>query len=68
MEKFILTFRKKKSHGSVLVGSDPHELAAGFEVVCQMKGTHIGALELASFKSFEIGLLRNRPLCFWTTK
>ena len=41
MEKFILTFRKKKSHGSVPVWSDPNELAAGFEVVCQMKGTHI---------------------------
>ena len=28
-------------HGSALEGSDPHELAAKFEV-CQMKGTHIG--------------------------
>ena len=27
-------------HGSALEGSDPHELAGGFEV-CQMKGTHI---------------------------
>ena len=31
-------------HGSALEGSDPHELAGGFEV-CQMKGTHIGASE-----------------------
>ena len=28
-------------HGRALEGSDPHELAGGFEV-CQMKGTHIG--------------------------
>ena len=53
------------SHGSALVGSDPHERAPGFEV-CQMKGTHIGASELTLFKSYEIGLLRIRPLCFWT--
>ena len=26
------------SHGSALEGSDPHELAGGFEA-CQMKGT-----------------------------
>ena len=48
------------AHGSALEGSDPHELAAGFEV-CQMKGTHIGASELTLFKSYEIGLLRIRP-------
>ena len=51
------------AHGSALVGSDPHEKAPGFEV-CQMKGTHIGASELTLFKSYEIGLLRIRPLCF----
>ena len=28
------------SHGSALVGSDPHELAPLYEV-CQMKGTYI---------------------------
>ena len=50
-------------HGRALEGSDPHELAGGFEV-CQMKGTHIGASELTLFKSYEIGLLRIRPLCF----
>ena len=50
-------------HGSALEGSDPHEKAPGFEV-CQMKGTHIGASELTLFKSYEIGLLRIRPLCF----
>ena len=50
-------------HGSALEGSDPHELAAGFEE-CQMKGTHIGVSELTLFKSYEIGLLRIRPLCF----
>ena len=50
-------------HGRALEGSDPHELAGGFEV-CQMKGIHIGALELTLFKSYEIGLLRIRPLCF----
>ena len=44
-------------HGSALEGSDPHELAAGFEV-CQMKGTHIGTSELTLFKCYEIGLLR----------
>ena len=46
-----------------LVESDPHELASKFEV-CQMKGTHLGASELTLFKSYEIGLLRIRPLCF----
>ena len=50
-------------HGRALEGSDPHELAGGFEVG-QMKGTHIGASELTLFKSYEIGLLRIRPLCF----
>ena len=54
-------------HGRALEGSDPHELAGEFEV-CQMKGTHIGASELTLFKSYEIGLLRIRPLCFWTIK
>ena len=49
------------SHGSALVGSDRHELAPRFEV-CQMKGTHIEASELTLFKSYEIGLLRIRPL------
>ena len=49
------------SHGSALEGSDPHELAPGFEA-CQMKLTHIGASELTLFKSYEIGLLRIRPL------
>ena len=44
-------------------GSDPHESAPGFEV-CQMKGTYIGSSELKLFKSYEIGLLRIRPLCF----
>ena len=34
--------------GSGLEGSDPHELAAGFEV-CQMKGTHIAVSELTLF-------------------
>ena len=29
-----------------------------------MKGTNIGATELTLFKSYEIGLLRIRPLCF----
>ena len=48
-------------HGSALKGSDPHELAPGFGA-CQMKGTHIGASELTLFKSYEIGLLRIRPL------
>ena len=43
-------------HGSVLEGSDPRELAAGF-VVCQIKGMHIGASELTLFKSYEIDLL-----------
>ena len=51
------------THGSALEGSDPHELAAGFEV-CQMKGTHIGASELTLFKSYEIGPLKIRSLCF----
>ena len=51
------------SHGSALEGSDPHELAGGFEA-CQMKGTHMGTSELTLFKSYEIGLLRIRPLCF----
>ena len=50
-------------HGRALEGSDPHELAGGFEV-CQMKGTHIGTSELTLFKSYKIGLLRIRPLCF----
>ena len=54
-------------HGSALVGSDPHELATEFEV-CQMKGTHIGVSELTLFKSYEIGLLRIRPLCFWSIR
>ena len=55
-------------HGSALEGSDPHELAPGFEV-CQMKGTHIVASELTLSKSYEIGLLMIiRPLCFWTIK
>ena len=51
-------------HGRALEGSDPHELAGGFQV-CQMKGTHIGASELTLFKSYEIGILRIRPLCFF---
>ena len=50
-------------HGSALEGSDPHELAGGFEV-CQMKGTHTGASELTLFKPYEIGLLRIQALCF----
>ena len=54
-------------HGSALVGSDPHELAAGFKV-CQMKGTDIGVSELTLFKSYEIGLLRIQPLCFWSIR
>ena len=41
--------RKKESglasHGSALVGSDPHELAPRFEA-SQMKDTHIGTSEL----------------------
>ena len=55
----------KSLHGSTLAGSDPHELAPGFEV-CQMKGTtHIGIIiEMTLFKSYEIGLLRIRLLCF----
>ena len=52
-------------HGSALLGSDPHELAPEFEVY-QMKGTHIGVSELTLFKSYGIGLLRIRPLCFST--
>ena len=56
----------QKTHGSALEGSDPHELTGGFEVCQQMKGTHIGASELTLFKSYEIGLLRIRPLCFST--
>ena len=44
-----------------------HEWAAGFEV-CQMKGTNIGTSELTLFKSYEISLLRIRPLCFWTLR
>ena len=55
-------------HGSTLEGSDPHELAGGFEVCQQMKGTHIGASELTLFKSYEIGLWRIRPICFWLIK
>ena len=54
-------------HGSALVGSDPHELAPGFEV-CQMEGTHKGLSELTLFKSYEIGILRIPPLCFWTIR
>ena len=50
-------------HGRALEGSDPHELAGGFEVLCQMKGTHIGVSEMTLFKSYEIGLLRIRPHC-----
>ena len=50
-------------HGSALVRSELHESAAGFEV-CQMKGTHNGALKLTLFKSYEIGLLRIGLLCF----
>ena len=38
---WALTIHEKLEHGSALEGSDPHELAAGFEV-CQMKGTHTG--------------------------
>ena len=53
--------------GSALEGSDPHELAGGFEV-CQMKGAHIGASGLTLFKSYEIWLLRIRPVCYWTIK
>ena len=52
-----------QTHGRSLEGSDPHELAGGFEV-CKMKGTHIGTSELTLFKSYKIGLLRIRPLCF----
>ena len=52
-----------RPHGSSLEGSDPRELAPGFEA-CQMKGTHIRTSELTLFKSYEIGLLRIRPLCF----
>ena len=48
-------------HGSALVGSDPHELAPGFEV-CQMKRTHILVSELTLFKLYEIGFLRIQPL------
>ena len=51
------------AHGRALEGSDPHELAGGFEV-CQMKGTNIGTSELTLFKSYKIGFLRIRPLCF----
>ena len=47
----------KYVHGSALVGSDPHELAPGFEVVCQ-KGIHIGVSELTLFEPYEIELLR----------
>ena len=65
MLTFILSVFKDFAHGSALVGSDPHERAPGFEV-CQMKGKHRGASELTLFKSYEIGLLRIRPLCFWT--
>ena len=57
----------KGLHGSALEGSYPHELASGFEV-CQMKGTHTGVSELTLLKSYEIGLLRIRPLCFWTIR
>ena len=63
----VQSFLKLVPHGSALEGSDPHELAAEFEV-CRMKGTHIGVSELTLFKSYEIGLLRIRPLCFWTIK
>ena len=59
------------AHCRALEGSDPHELAGGFEV-CQMKGTHIGTSELKLFKSYKIVLLRIRPLCFlikmWSPK
>ena len=40
--KSALRFCSLTRHGRALEGSDPHELAGGFEV-CQMKGTHIGA-------------------------
>ena len=56
-----------RPHGSALVRSDPHESPPDFEV-CQMKGTHIGFPELTLFKSYEIGLLRIRPLCFWSIR
>ena len=49
--------QRQTSHGSALVGSDPHELTPEFEI-CQMKGTHIGISELTLFKSCEIGLLK----------
>ena len=65
LSSFSATPRLVRPHGSALVGSDLHERAPGFEV-CQMKVTHIGASELTLSKSYEIGLLRIRPLCFWT--
>ena len=49
-------------HGSALVGSDPHELAPS--QMC----FNIGTSELTFLKSYEIGFLGIRPLCFWTMK
>ena len=67
VEEKLWNERLYEKHGSALEGSDPHELTSGIEV-CQMKGKHIGASELTLFKSYEIGLLRIRLLCFLTIK
>ena len=54
-------------HGSVEEGYYPHELILGYGV-CQMKSTLIGVSELTLEKSYQIGLLRIRPLCFWSIR
>ena len=66
--KKLKDFFLVRGHCSALVGSDPHELKPEFEVVCQMKGTHIGVSELTCFKSYEIDILSIRPLCFWSIR
>ena len=54
-------------HGSAEKGYYPYELILGYEI-CQMKGTHIGVSEITLEKSYQFGLLRIRPLCFWSIK
>ena len=52
---------RQGAHGSAMEGYYPHELKLGYEI-CQMKGTLIGVSELTLQKSYQLGLLRIRPL------
>ena len=60
-------FRIHLIHGSAMEGYYPHELILGYEV-WQMKGTLIGISELSLEKSYQFGILRIRPLCFWSIR